>query len=90
MNICEFKYEDSDIVSDKIIGFYNLCENKENIESFINMYLNNKKFYDFVQKNILINRISEDYLVRLYNDFDDDSIIEEIDNITSVNVTRWI
>ena len=90
MNICEFKYEDSDIVSDKIIEFYNLCENKENIESFINMYINNKKFYDFVQKNILINRISEDYLVRLYNDFDDDSIIEEIDNITSVNVTRWI
>ena len=90
MNICEFKYEDSDIVSDKIIGFYNLYENKENIESFINMYINNKKFNDFVQKNILINRISEDYLVRLYNDFDDDSIIEEIDNITSVNVTRWI
>lgn len=90
MNICDFKYDDTDVISDKIINFYELCDNKSEIDLFIDLYISDKKFYDYVQKNILIKKISVEYLVRLYNDYDDDSIIDEIDNITSVNVTRWI
>lgn len=90
MNLNEFTYEDNDIISETIINFYINEIEKEKIEPFIKRYISNKKFFDFIQKNFLINKISESYLSRLYNDFDEDNIIDEYDYITSVNTTRWI
>lgn len=85
-----FSYEDDDIVSDTILNFYNSCDCKERIFDFINLYINDKNFYNFVQKNFLVKKISDSYLIRLYNDYDSDSIVDEYDYITSVSTTRWI
>lgn len=90
MNLCDFKYEDIDIVSESIVNFYNNVDDNSRITDFINLYINDKKFFDFVQKNFLIGKLSIDYLVRLFNDFDDDSIIDDYDEIKYVNMTRWI
>lgn len=86
----EFKYEEEDIISDTIINYYENCDNKDVLEPFIDKYKNNKKFYEFIQKNCLVNKIDESYLLRLYNDFDEDGIVDEYDYITNVNTTRWI
>lgn len=85
-----FSYEDDDIVSDTILNFYNSCDCKERIFDFINLYINDKNFYNFVQKNFLVKKISDSYLIRLYNDYDSDSIVDEYDYITSISTTRWI
>ena len=85
-----FSYEDDDIVSDTILNFYNSCDCKERIFDFINLYVNDKNFYNFVQKNFLVKKISDSYLIRLYNDYDSDSIVDEYDYITSISTTRWI
>lgn len=90
MNYRDFKYEEDDIISDTIINFYKNSEEKELIEPVIEKYINNKKFFEYIQKNFLINKICTLYLLRLYNDFEEDNIIEEYDCITSVNTTRWI
>ena len=85
-----FSYEDDDIVSDTILNFYNSCDCKERIFDFINLYINDKNFYNFVQKNFLVKKISDSYLIRLYNDYDSDSIVDEYDYITSISTTRRI
>lgn len=84
-----FKYEEDDIISDTIMNF---CEtiDKEEINKFVNKYINDSKFYEYIQKNFLVNKISESYLIRLYNDYEENNIVEEYDYITSVNTTRWI
>lgn len=89
MTITEFKYEDDDIISDTIIN-YQTEFNKEAIQKFVDRYINDAKFYEYIQKNFLINKISESYLTRLYNDYDEDNIIDEYDYIATVNTTRWI
>lgn len=89
MNIHDFKYDESDVVSDSIINFC-ISINDDDIQPFIDRYINDKKFFDFVQKNFLINKLCVDYLLRLYNDFEDDNVIDEYDYITSVDTTRWI
>ena len=86
----DFKYEEDDLISETIMNFYANSNEKEKIEQVIEKYINNKKFFEFVQKNFLINKISELYLIRLYNDFEEDNIVDEYDYITSVNTTRWI
>lgn len=83
----DFKYEDDDIISDAIINFYS--NNKADLK-FIKKYLNDLKFQEYIKKNCLIKKISEKYLMRLYNDYDEDNIVEEYDYITSINPTRWI
>jgi len=92
MSIYDFKYDDSDIVSDAIVNFYKKVDNKDNdkLNKIIDLYINDKKFFKFVQKNFLIRKLSVDYLIRLFNDYDDTSIIDDYDMITSVNTTRWI
>jgi len=85
-----FSYEDNDIVSDTILSFYDLCDCKEEIFDFVNLYVNDKNFYNYVQKNFLVKKISVPYLIRLYNDYDFDSVVDEYDYITSVSTTRWI
>lgn len=92
MNTCDtnFLYEDTDIISDTIMNFYNSCECKGEIQDIINLYISDKKFFDFVQKNFLVKKVSVSYLLRLYQDYDSDNIIDEYDYITSVNTTRWI
>ncbi len=86
----DFKYDDNDIISDAIISFYNACDRKEELDEIIKLYISDKKFFDFVQKNFLFNKLSVSYLSRLFNDYDDDSVLDEYDAITSVNTTRWI
>ena len=86
----DFKYDEDDLISETIMNFYESSNEKEKIEQVIEKYINNKKFFEFVQKNFLINKISESYLTRLYNDFEEDNIVDEYDYITSVNTTRWI
>ena len=85
----EFKYEDTDIISDTIINF---CKNNKNevIQKFIERYINEKRFFEYIQKNFLINKINESYIIRLYNDYDEDSTIDEYDYIEPVNTTRWL
>lgn len=90
MNYHEFKYEEDDIISETIINFYTNLKEKETIEPVIERYINNRRFFEFIQKNFLINKICESYLLRLYNDFDEDNVVDEYDYITSVNTTRWI
>lgn len=89
MIIENFKYDEDDIVSDTIVNFcMNACG--ESIQPFIDKYMNDKKFFHFIQKNFLVNKISVSYLLRLYNDYEDDNVVDEYDYITSVNTTRWI
>lgn len=92
MNVCDidFTYDDTDIVSDTIINFYNSCDCKEQLDEFINLYISDKLFFDYIQKNFLVKKVSESYLLRLYNDYDCDNVVDEYDYITSVNTTRWI
>lgn len=91
MKIDQFKYEESDTISDTIISFYKELTNKEQeqIEKIIELYINNKSFYNYIQKNILIKKIDTNYLIRLYNDFDNDNLIDSYDTIV-VNTSRWI
>jgi len=86
----DFVYDDTDIISDTIISFYNSCDCKSEIDDIIKLYISDKKFFEFVQKNFLVKKISVSYLLRLYNDYDSDNIVDEYDYITSVNTTRWI
>lgn len=90
MNICDFMYDEADIISDTIINFYNNCDDKESIQDIIERYVSDKKFYEFIQKNCLVNKVSVSYLLRLFNDYDDDNVVDDYDYITSVNTTRWI
>lgn len=91
MKIDQFKYEETDTISDTIISFYKELTNKEQeqIEKIIELYINNKSFYNYIQKNILIKKIDTNYLIRLYNDFDNDNLIDSYDTIV-VNTSRWI
>ena len=86
----DFKYDDNDIISDTIINFYNNCDCKSEITDIVNLYVNDKSFFDYIQKNFLVKKISLSYLLRLYNDYDSDNIVDEYDYITSVSTTRWI
>lgn len=85
-----FSYDDNDIISDTIFNFYNSCDCKDEIFEFINLYVSDKRFYQYVQRNFLVKKISCSYLMRLFNDYDSDNIIDEYDYITSVSTTRWI
>ena len=53
-------------------------------------YFSNKEFFLYIQKNFLVKKISIPYLMRLYNDYDSDNIVNEYDYISRVNTTRWI
>ena len=86
----DFKYDDNDIISDTIINFYNTCDCRSEIFDIVNLYTSDKKFFDYIQKNFLVQKISVSYLLRLYNDYDSDNIVDEYDYITSVSTTRWI
>jgi hypothetical protein len=90
VSVDDFVYDDTDIISDTIINFYNSCECKSEIDDIIKLYVSDKKFFEFVQKNFLVKKISVSYLLRLFNDYDSDNIVDEYDYITSVNTTRWI
>lgn len=85
-----FTYDDNDLISDTIINFYNSCECSDKIKDFVDLYVSDKKFFDFIQKNFLINKISVDYLIRLYNDYDEDNVVDDYDYISRVTTTRWI
>lgn len=85
-----FSYDDTDIISDTIINFYNSCDCKEQIKDIIDLYISDKRFFDYIQKNFLIKKVSVSYLLRLYNDYDLDNVVDEYDYITSVTTTRWI
>ena len=87
IDIKNFKYEDDDIISDAIINSY---LNNEASGEFTEKYMNDEKFQEYVKKNCLIKKINEKYLDRLYNDYEDDKVVEEYDYITSINPTRWI
>jgi len=88
--INDFKYDENDIISETIISFYNSCDNKDEIQDFVERYVGDKKFFDYVQKNFLVKKISVSYLLRIFNDYDDDNVVDDYDYITSVNTTRWI
>ena len=51
----DFSYDDNDIISDTIISFYDSCDCKDEIKNFIDLYVSDRKFFDFIQKNFLIN-----------------------------------
>lgn len=85
-----FTYDDNDIISDTIINFYNSCDCKKEIVDIVKLYVSDKKFFDYIQKNFLVKKVSVSYLLRLYNDYDFDNIVDEYDYITSVSTTRWI
>lgn len=86
----DFKYDDTDIISDAIINFYESLSDKSILSGFINLYVSDKGFFNFIQKNFLINRMSSSYLVRLYNDYEKDDFVDSYDVIERVNTTRWI
>ena len=92
MNTCDvsYVYDDSDIISDVIVNFYNLCDCKDELKGFMDCYFSNKEFFLYIQKNFLVKKISIPYLMRLYNDYDSDNIVNEYDYISRVNTTRWI
>ena len=83
-----YKYDD--FVSDSIFNFYNSCEDKCLLKKFIDLYISDVAFFDFVHKNFLIDRLDTSYLLHLFEDYDSDNIVDEYDYITSVNTTRWI
>lgn len=88
IKLTDFVYDEDDVISDSIVNFY--INNKAD-EKFIEKYISDNRFQKFVKKNFLMNKISDKYLTRLYNDYnDEDDIIDEYDYITSVNTTRWI
>ena len=90
VSVMNFKYDDTDIISDTIINFYESLDDRSILDNVINLYISDKKFFDFIQKNFLINKVSSSYLLRLFNDFEDDNVIDDYDIIESVNTTRWI
>jgi len=90
MNVCDFKYDEDDIISDTIISFYNGCDDKDSIGDIVERYVSDKSFFEYMQKNFLVGKISVSYLLRLFNDYDDDNVVDDYDYITSVNTTRWI
>ena len=90
VGVLDFKYDDTDIISDSIINFYESLTDKSMLDDFINLYISDKKFFDFIQKNFLINKIDLSYLLRLFNDYEDDHIIDEYDSFDRVTTTRWI
>ena len=81
IKLTDFVYDEDDVISDSIVNFY--INNKAD-EKFIEKYISDNRFQKFVKK------ISIPYLMRLYNDYDSDNIVNEYDYITSVNTTRWI
>ena len=85
-----FKYDDTDIISDTIMNFYESLADKSILNGFISLYVSDKSFFDFIQKNFLLNKISSSYLIRLYNDYEKDDLIDSYDVIEKVNTTRWI
>ncbi len=88
IKLTDFVYDEDDVISDSIVNFY--INNKAD-EKFIEKYISDNRFQKFVKKNFLMNKISDKYLTRLYNDYnDEDDIVDEYDYITSVNTTRWI
>ncbi len=89
MDICDTSYYD-DVISETLLGFYDSCDRKSEIKKIIDLYISDKVFFNYIQKNFLVNRVSIEYLIRLYNDFDTDNIVDEYDYITNVNTTRWI
>lgn len=89
-SISNFVYDDADIISDTIINFYNTCDCKDQLVDIVNLYISDKKFFQYIQKNFLVTKMSVSYLLRLFNDYDSDNIVDEYDYITSVNTTRWI
>jgi hypothetical protein len=86
----DFVYDDDDVISDAIICFYDSCDCKFEIKDVIYKYVNDRGFYDFVQKNFLISKIGVSYLLKLLNDYDGDSVMDDYYYITSVNTSRWI
>ena len=53
IDIKNFKYEDDDIISDAIITSY---LNNEASEEFIEKYINDQKFQNYIKKNCLIKK----------------------------------
>ena len=90
ISVLDFKYDDTDIVSDAIINFYESLADRSILDGFINLYISDKKFFDFIQKNFLISKIDSSYLLRLFNDYEEDYIIDEYDCVDRVTTTRWI
>ena len=90
VDVLSFKYDDSDIISDTIISFYESLSDRSMLDSFINLYISDKKFFNFIQKNFLINKIDSSYLLRLFNDYEEDRFIDEYDCVDRVTTTRWI
>lgn len=83
-------YYDNDILNDAVISFYNLCECKNVISDFINLYISDNKFYNYVQRNLLVNKIDCSYLLRLFDEYESVDFVDEYDVVSSVNTTRWI
>lgn len=92
MDLCDisFSYDDEDIISDSIFNFYNSCDCKADLYEFMSLYTNNKKFYTYIQKNCLINKVDVSYLLRLFNDYEENDVVDDYDYISCVNTTRWI
>ena len=90
VDVLSFKYDDSDIISDTIISFYESLSDRSMLDGFINLYISDKKFFNFIQKNFLINKIDSSYLLRLFNDYEEDRFIDEYDCVDRVTTTRWI
>ena len=78
-----------DVITDSIINCCNSFPNDEELNKFLNLYKSDKRFYDYIQKNLLINKIDYLYLLRLLNDYDSTSIVDDYDTIV-VTTTRWI
>ncbi len=92
MDMCDtkFSYEDDDIISDAIFSLYNSCDCKADLFEFMSLYSDNKKFYNYIQKNCLINKVDVSYLLRLFNEYEENDVVDDYDYISCVNTTRWI
>lgn len=92
MDLCDigFSYDDEDIISDSIFNFYNSCDCRDELFEFMSLYTSNKKFYTYIQKNCLINKVDVSYLLRLFNDYEENDVVDDYDYISCVNTTRWI
>lgn len=90
--LLKFKYEEEDIISDTIINyFYNYNgEDKSELEKTIIKYIEDECFFKYVQKNILINKINHETLIKIYSDYEGEDLIENLDMITKVTTTKWI
>ena len=90
VSVLDFKYDDTDIISDSIINFYKSLSDHSILDFFIKLYISDKNFFNFIQKNFLINKIDSSYLLRLYNDYEEDYLIDSYDSVDRVTTTRWI